>query len=117
MEIYRWSSMDSRPSYVSHLLSFFEMLKIHFCCSWLRKNSAFVRTTTIILLCGTLTLSTSSSIIEEVQDVCRMGLAMISFFYFDFRDGVKQDVRHLLFSLPSMKTMVVAFASLASSRL
>ena len=28
-----------------------------------------------------------------------MGLATISFFYFDFRDGGKQDVRHLLTSI------------------
>ena len=29
----------------------------------------------------------------------QMGLATISFFYFDFRDGGKQDVRHLLTSI------------------
>jgi len=29
----------------------------------------------------------------------QMGLAMIAFFYFDFRDGGKQDVRHLLSSI------------------
>jgi hypothetical protein len=65
--------------------------------SRLGKNSAFVRTTTITLL-GLLMLSTSSSIIEDVQDMRQMGLALISFFYFDFRDGGKQEVRHLLSS-------------------
>lgn len=29
----------------------------------------------------------------------QMGLATISFFYFDFRDGGKQDIRHLLISI------------------
>lgn len=44
-------------------------------------------------------LSTRSSIIECVHDVCQMGLAIISFFYFDFRDDGKQDIRHLLTSI------------------
>jgi len=44
-------------------------------------------------------LSTRSSIIECVHDMSQMGLATISFFYFDFRDGGKQDVRHLLTSI------------------
>jgi hypothetical protein len=50
-------------------------------------------------LLGPLTLSTRSSIIEEIHDMRRMGLATISIFYFDFRDGGKQDVRHLLSSI------------------
>jgi hypothetical protein len=44
-------------------------------------------------------LSTSSSIIEEVQDMRQTGLALISFFYFDFRDGGKQEVHPLLSSI------------------
>jgi len=44
-------------------------------------------------------LSTRSSIIECVHYMCKMGLATISFFYFDFRDGGKQDARHLLTSM------------------
>jgi hypothetical protein len=48
---------------------------------------------------GPLTLSTSSSIIEEIHDMRRMGLATISIFYFDFRDRGKQDVRDLLSSI------------------
>ena len=46
-----------------------------------------------------LTFSTSSSIIEEVRNICRMGLATIPFFYFDFRDGGKRDIRSLLSSI------------------
>jgi NACHT domain len=46
-----------------------------------------------------LTLFTSSSIIEKIHDMRQMGLAMVSFFYFDFRDHGKQEVRHLLSSI------------------
>jgi hypothetical protein len=52
-----------------------------------------------ILFFGALTLSTSSTIIQEVRDVCQTGLATLAFFYFDFRDAAKQDVRSLLSSL------------------
>jgi ankyrin repeat protein len=40
-----------------------------------------------------------STIIQEVRDVCKTGLATLAFFYFDFRDAAKQDVRSLLSSL------------------
>ena len=58
-----------------------------------------MRTNTTTLFFGALTLLTSSSIIEEVHNKCQTGLATISLFYFDFRDGGKQDVRHLLSSI------------------
>lgn len=48
---------------------------------------------------GALKLPTSSSVIEEVRNICQTGLATVTFFYFDFRDGDKQDVRHLLSSI------------------
>jgi hypothetical protein len=48
---------------------------------------------------GPLSSSASSSIIEEIHDMRRMGLATISIFYFDFRDRGKQEVRHLLSSI------------------
>ena len=41
----------------------------------------------------------SSTIVEEVRVVCQTGLATLAFFYFDFRDAAKQDVRSLLSSL------------------
>ena len=41
----------------------------------------------------------SSAIIEEVRDVCQTELSTLAFFYFDFRDGAKQDARSLLSSL------------------
>ena len=48
---------------------------------------------------GLLILFISSTIIEEILDVCRAGLATLAFFYFDFRDATKQDLRSLLSSL------------------
>jgi hypothetical protein len=41
-------------------------------------------------------LFNSSSIIEEVHNICQTGLATVSFFYFDFRYRGNQEVRHLL---------------------
>ena len=66
--------------------------------SWIGKNRALVRVITDTLLCA-LTLSISSAIIEDGLDMCRTGLATLAFFYFDFRDATKHDVRSLLSSL------------------
>jgi len=41
----------------------------------------------------------SSSIIEDIQDICPTGLAILAIFYFHFGDSTKQDARHLLSSL------------------
>ena len=48
---------------------------------------------------GALTLSISSAIIKEIWHLCQTGLATLAFFYFEFRDVTKQDVRSLLSSL------------------
>ena len=53
----------------------------------------------LLYFLGVLNLSISSAIIEEVQNECLTGLATVTFFYFDFRDATKQDVRSLLSSL------------------
>jgi hypothetical protein len=41
----------------------------------------------------------SSTIIKEVARMSEAGLASIAFFYFDFRDSSKQDIRGALSSL------------------
>ena len=46
-----------------------------------------------------LTVTTSSSIVDDVQTLCQTGLTTLAFFYFDFRDIGKQDARSLLSSL------------------
>ena len=52
-----------------------------------------------MIFLSTLTISPSSSVIEDITDVCQTGLATLAFFYFDFRDVGKQDARSLLSSL------------------
>jgi uncharacterized protein (UPF0297 family) len=47
---------------------------------------------------GGLTISLSSSIIEDIRAICQIGLANLAFFYFDFSDVGKQDARSLLSS-------------------
>jgi hypothetical protein len=42
---------------------------------------------------------TSSTIIDEIMRMSETGLASVAFFYFDFRDSSKQDVRGALCSL------------------
>jgi hypothetical protein len=42
---------------------------------------------------------TSSSIIQAVKEKCDTGLALMGYYYFDFRDTTKQDIRGLLASL------------------
>ena len=44
-------------------------------------------------------LSSSSAIIRDINRMCAAGLALIAFFYFDFRDTDKQHRRGLLSSL------------------
>jgi hypothetical protein len=46
-----------------------------------------------------LKLSTSSTVIQEVKEKRDAGLALMGYFYFDFKDTAKQDVRGLLTSL------------------
>ena len=45
-----------------------------------------------------LDLSTSSSIIERATTLRNEGLGLVAYYYFDFRDSAKQDVRGLLSS-------------------
>jgi hypothetical protein len=42
---------------------------------------------------------TSSSIIQDVREKCDSGLALMGYYFFDFRDTTKQDIRGLLASL------------------
>ena len=46
-------------------------------------------------------LPTSSSIINEIKMKCDQGLALMGYYYFDFKDIAKQDIRGLLISLLS----------------
>jgi len=46
-----------------------------------------------------LTISTSSTIIEVVEMMCKSGLASLAIFYYDFREDQKKDLRGLLSSV------------------
>ena len=46
-----------------------------------------------------INLLTSSSIIERVTTLSNEGLGLVAYYYFDFRESAKQDVRGLLSSL------------------
>ena len=52
------------------------------------------------MLVGLTTLSCSSAIIQDIKTSCKSGLqGSIAYFYFDFRDLKKQNIRNLLPSL------------------
>ena len=68
------------------------------CLSWLRQDYHFVCANTPIRRWRTH-VTDSSSIIEDLQDLCRTGLATLSIFYCDFRDVNKQNPRNLLSSI------------------
>jgi hypothetical protein len=44
-------------------------------------------------------VSTSSTIIEEIETMRKSGLASLAIFYHDFREGQKKDLRGLLSSV------------------
>jgi hypothetical protein len=46
-----------------------------------------------------LTVSASSTIIEDIEIMCKSGLASLALFYYDFREGQKRDLRELLSSV------------------
>jgi hypothetical protein len=46
-------------------------------------------------------LFAGSSVIQDIMAICEAGLAIMAFFYFDFRDLVKQTCHDLLLSLVS----------------
>ena len=67
--------------------------------SWIGKKCALVCVTSTVFFFVGLNLFISSTIIQEVREICQTGLATLAFFYFDFRDVAKQNVRSLLSSL------------------
>jgi len=50
---------------------------------------------TQVLVQGLLTLSLSSTIIQDIEAMCEAGNASIIYFYFDFWDANKQDLDDL----------------------
>ena len=68
--------------------------------SGIRKECPVVCTTVALSFGSKYTyLRTSSSIIEDIQRQREAGLAILTYFYVDFKDTAKQDFRNLLSSL------------------
>ena len=53
-------------------------------------------------------MSCSSAIIQDIKTLCKAGLGSIAYFYFDFRDLEKQNIRNLL---PSLLVQLTAQSS------
>src|SRR5712691_3418338 len=70
-------------------------------CSGIRKNHSLVCVTASLWVCSVFMLPTSSTIIQEIKTKCDRGLALMGYYYFDFKDIAKQGIRGLLTSLLS----------------
>jgi hypothetical protein len=91
--------MDSRKAFVFRY-RFFPVTDISdYClCSGCRKECHLVRQS-FVIYARELILSASSAVIEDIRTLRRSGLASLAFFYCDFRDDRKKDLRGLLSSL------------------
>ncbi|KAH9013210.1 hypothetical protein EDB85DRAFT_1877177, partial [Lactarius pseudohatsudake] len=70
--------------------------------AWLTRGDAFKAWRAhgcLLWVHGKPTVSSSSVIVRDIEDVCNAGLASMAYFYFDFKDTGKQDSRALLSSL------------------
>ena len=81
------------PSYFLPVLIFSYMV------SWIRKKCPLVSVSQYSFILPCALTFTSSSVIQDIQDMCQTGLATLAIFYFDFRDIHKQEARSLLSSL------------------
>jgi hypothetical protein len=69
--------------------------------SWIWEKRHLVCCSTSSPTSGRNSLSASSSVIEDIMAICGAGLAIMAYFYFDFRDLDKQSCHDLLLSLVS----------------
>jgi hypothetical protein len=70
-------------------------------CSGIGEEHSMVGPIPILLFASThfVIFSDSSTLIQEAKAMCDAGLALVAYFYFDFRDNAKQDIRGLLSSI------------------
>ena len=68
-------------------------------CSRCGKKCSLVRQKLLIFSFQELILLVSSAIVEDIDAMRKAGLASLAFFYFDFREDQKRDLRGLLLSL------------------
>jgi hypothetical protein len=69
--------------------------------SWIREKRHLVCCSISSPTSGRNSLSASSSVIQDIMAICEAGLAIMAYFYFDFRDLDKQSCHDLLLSLVS----------------
>jgi hypothetical protein len=68
-------------------------------CSWIRKKRTLVCEFSIAFVRSDQCPSVSSSVIQDIDTMCKAGNASMAYFYFDFRDVNKQRLRDLVCSL------------------
>jgi hypothetical protein len=92
--------MDPRESYASPTSVLSPPLITSPFCSWFRKERALVRICPFNRLSHlTLILSISSAVIEDIKCMREAGSALMAYYYFDFKDIAKRNIRGLLSSL------------------
>jgi hypothetical protein len=92
--------IDGKRAFVeSGKLSFYLSLTAPAIHSGLREEHILVRRFNDLSLHGSLTLLTSSAIIQHILSLSDGGRASVAYFYFDFRDENKKHLHNLLPSL------------------
>lgn len=101
MEIFRYklSPMGKRKTFVSPSISLPTETDDSRIRSWSWKEHSLVRLVRQYFCRGNLMSATSSTIIEDIDSMRKIGLASLAFFYFDFRDDKKKDRWNILSSL------------------
>src|SRR5712691_7746211 len=70
-------------------------------CSGIREDHSLVCVTASLWVCSMFMSPNSSTIIQEIKTKCDRGLALMGYYYFDFKDIAKQGIRGFLTSLLS----------------
>ena len=100
MEVYWLPLMDTRKTCVP--LASFELTPSHGLGFWqLDQGKALSGLLSSSSASGRNSPFTSSSVIQDAMAICEAGLAIMAYFYFDFRDLDKQTCHDLLLSLVS----------------
>ena len=92
-------TLDSRQTYITSLFLVIITLRKTPSTAGSGKSVLSYATIHLSIFSKSLKSTISSAIIEDVKGVCKAGLASMGFFYFDFKDQSKQDVRGVLSSL------------------
>jgi len=96
-----YGSTESVCLFSSQLTTFSDTLLAIWSRSRFRKDCPLVCATASPWICSTFMSPTSSTIIQQVKTKCDRGLALMGYYYFDFKDIAKQGIRGLLTSLLS----------------